>query len=174
MSILDIIKNRRSVREFTDQPIPESAVNALIDALRWAPSAGNLQSRKFYFVFNEAVRSRLARSGFRQDFVSFIARAPLVIVACADLAISSRYGERGAHLYSIQDTAASVQNLLLAAHELHLGACWVGAFKEDTVREILDLPDNLRPVAIVPVGYPARTPKAPDRISRTETVKMVL
>ena len=120
MNILEVIKSRRSVRDFTDQKIPESAINVLVDALRWAPSAGNLQSRKFYFVFNEEVRNKLAQAGLKHDFVSFIARAPLVVVACADLRLSSRYGERGTNLYCIQDTAASVQNLLLAAHALGL------------------------------------------------------
>jgi nitroreductase len=173
MSILDIIKSRRSVRDFTNEEIPGSAIEALVDALRWAPSAGNLQSRKFYFVFNEDVRNKLAQTGLKQDFVSFIAHAPLVIVACADRQIASRYGERGIHLYCIQDTAASVQNLLLAAHELGLGTCWVGAFKEAKVREILKLPENLVPVAIVPVGYPARIPKITDRISKMDAVKLV-
>jgi nitroreductase len=173
VGILDIIKNRRSVRDFTDKKIPESAIETLIDALRWAPSAGNLQSRKFYFVFNEDIRNKLAKAGLKQDFVSFTARAPLVVVACTDRNIASRYGERGMHLYCIQDSAASVQNMLLAAHDLGLGTCWVGAFKEEKVREILGLPDNLRPVAIVPVGYPARTPNAPDRVSRQEAVEMM-
>ena len=173
MNILDVIKTRRSVRDFTDRKILESAIDALIDAVRWAPSAGNLQSRKFYFVSNEDIRNRLAQTGFRQDFVSFVARAPLVVVACADLRISSRYGERGTNLYCIQDTAASVQNLLLAAHELGLCACWVGAFKEEKVGEILDLPDYLRPVVIVPVGYPSRVPKAPDRVSKEDAVVFV-
>ena len=126
MNILDIIKNRRSVREFKDLEIPEKAIDVLFEALRWAPSAGNLQSRKFYFVFNEAIRNKLAQTGLRHDFVSFIVRAPLVVVACADLRIASRYKERGNNLYCIQDTAASVQNLLLAAHDQGLGTCWVG------------------------------------------------
>ena len=173
MNILDVIKHRRSVRDFTDRKIPESAIDVLVEALQWAPSAGNLQSRKFYFIFNEDIRNKLAQTGFKQDFVSFIARAPLVIVACADLRITSRYGDRGTHLYCIQDTAASVQNLLLAAYELGLGTCWVGAFKEEKVKEILDLPDNLRPFVLVPVGYPARTPKAPDRVPRTDAVEFV-
>jgi len=72
MNILYIIKNRRSVREFKDLDIPKSAIDVLIGALRWAPSAGNLQSRKFYFVFKEAVRNKLAQSGLRHDYVSFI------------------------------------------------------------------------------------------------------
>jgi nitroreductase len=173
MNILDIIKNRRSVRDFTDQQIPEGVIDVLIETLRWAPSAGNLQSRKFYFVFNDEIRNKLAQTGLKQDFVSFIARAPLVVVACADLRISSHYGERGKHLYCIQDTAASVQNLLLAAHDFGLGTCWVGAFNDEKVREILNLPDNLMPVALVPVGYPARTSKAPARVSKVEAVELV-
>jgi nitroreductase len=72
MNLLDIIKNRWSVREFKDREIPESAIDVLIEALRWAPSAGNLQSRKFYFVFNEAIRNKLAQAGLRHYFISFI------------------------------------------------------------------------------------------------------
>jgi nitroreductase len=173
MSILDIIRNRRSVRDFTDQKIPESAMNVLAEALLWAPSAGNLQSRKFYFVLNDEIRKKLAQTGFREGLVSFIVRAPLVVVACADLRIASHYGDRGKDLYCIQDTAASIQNLLLAAEDLGLGACWTGAFQEEKVRAVLDLPDNLRPVAIVPVGYPAKTPKAPARVSPAEAVERV-
>ncbi len=173
MNILEIIKTRRSVREFIDRKIPENAIDVLIEAIRWAPSAGNLQSRKFYFVFNEELRKKLAQAELKQNFASFITRAPLVVVACADHQLASRYGERGIRLYSIQDTAASVQNLLLAAHDLGLGTCWVGAFKEENVKEILNLPDNLVPVAVIPVGYPALTPKAPDRVSRMDAVKLV-
>ena len=174
MNLLDIIKNRRSVREFKDRELPESAIDALIEALRWAPSAGNLQSRKFYFVLNEELRNKLARTGLRHDYVSFIARAPLVVVACADLRIASRYGERGTDLYCIQDAAASVQNLLLAAQDLGLGTCWVGAFKEDEVKKILEMPDYLRPVVLVPVGCPAKTPKAPARLPKADCVKILL
>ena len=161
------------MRDFTDQEIPESAIDILIEALRWAPSAGNLQSRKFYFVFNKDIRKKLAQAELKQNLASFVAHAPLVVVACVDHHSASRYGDRGKHLYCIQDTAASIQNLLLAAHDLGLGTCWVGAFKEESIMGILDLPDNLRPVAIVPVGYPARTPKAPDRVSKIEAVKLL-
>ncbi len=101
----------------------------------------------------------MAQAGLRQNFVSFIARAPLVVVACADLRIAARYKERGTDLYCIQDTAASIQNLLLAAQDLGLGTCWVGAFKEEEVKKILQMPDYLRPVVLVPVGYPLRRPR---------------
>lgn len=171
MNILDIIKTRRSVRDFTDREIPEKIVNDLIDALRWAPSAGNLQSRKFYFVFNREIREKLSQA--RHNMARFVASAPLAIVVCADLNRAAQYKERGTSLYSIQDTAASVQNLLLAAHALGLGTCWVGAFQEDTVRDILKLPENLRPVAIIPVGYPAQIPDAPKRVTREEAVVVI-
>jgi nitroreductase len=85
---------------------------------------------------NKELRNKLAQAGLKQDSVSFIAQAPLVVAGCADLRIASRYAERGTGLYCIQDTAASVQNLLLAARDLGLGTCWVGAFKEKTVKEI--------------------------------------
>lgn len=167
MSVLDTIKRRRSIRDFEDREIPEETVDALIEAIRWAPSAGNLQSRKFYFVFNPDLKKGLVRSALNQ---SFIARAPLAVVACADRRISSRYGERGVHLYSIQDVAASVMNMMLVAHEMGLGSVWVGAFDESGVCKILDLPGNLRPVALIPIGYPALIPAAPSRVRKEEAV----
>jgi nitroreductase len=170
MGILDIIKNRRSVREFNEQEIPESAIDALIESIRWAPSAGNLQSRKFYFVFNKDIKKMIVKAALNQHF---IAEAPLAIIACTDNGIASRYGERGVTLYCIQDVAASVMGMMLTAHELGLGSVWVGAFNEPDVAEILDLPDNLRPIAIIPIGYPAKIPKAPSRVSKNESVVFV-
>ncbi len=170
MGILDIIKGRRSVRDFKDKEIPEEAVDALIDAILWAPSAGNLQSRKFCFIFNKDIKKRLAQAALNQ---SFIAKAPLTVVACSDQRIASRYGERGINLYSIQDVSASIENMLLTAYELGLGSVWVGAFIEDEVKDILNLPGNLRPVAIIPIGYPARIPRPPSRISKGEAVEFV-
>lgn len=171
MSILDAILQRRSIRDFTGQDVPQEAVDMLVEAIRWAPSAGNLQSRKFYFIFDREIRKELAGAALNQQF---IAQAPLAVVACLDRHIAVRYGDRGVHLYSIQDVAASVMNLMLVAHELRLGTCWVGAFNEFTVVEILDLPDHLRPIAIIPVGYPGKVPAGRQkRISKEEAVTMV-
>ncbi len=123
MTVLDIIRNRHSVRDFKKLDIPEAVVDSLIEALRWAPSAGNLQSRKFYFVLTSGTKKKIASAALNQNF---IAAAPLVVVACADLRIADRYGERGISLYSIQDAAASVMSMMLVAHELGLGSVWVG------------------------------------------------
>jgi nitroreductase len=160
MSVLEIIRSRRSVRDFVDRQVPEEDIEALIEALRWAPSAGNLQSRKFYFVLNRDVRKQLAKAALGQNF---IARAPLAVVACSDRTISARYGDRGVNLYSIQDAAVSVMNMMLLAQERGLATCWVGAFNEFDVIEVLALPGHLRPVAIVPVGYPAPVPAGAQR-----------
>ena len=171
MSILTTIMQRRSIRDFKDQEISQEAIDMLVEAIRWAPSAGNLQSRKFYFIFNQEIRKKLAEAALNQ---TFIAKAPLAVVACLDRHIAVRYGDRGVNLYSIQDAAASVMNLLLVAYELRLGTCWVGAFNEFDVVEILDLPDHLRPVAIIPVGYPGTVPAGQQkRVPKEEAVQVV-
>jgi nitroreductase len=170
MSILDTIKNRRSIRDFKDQEIPDEAISALIEAIRWAPSAGNIQSRKFYFVFDQNTKKKLAKAALNQNFIS---EAPLAVVACLDRRIAVRYGDRGVNLYSIQDVAASVMNMMLTAHELGLGSVWVGAFNEFEVIEHLKLPDNFRPIAIIPIGYPAKIPKPTPRVSTNEIVEFV-
>jgi nitroreductase len=170
MDILEMIRKRRSIREFEDRAVPDEAMDDLVEALRWAPSAGNLQSRFFYFVLNETLRQELAEAAYAQDF---IAQAPLVVVACADRRIAHTYGRRGTDLYMIQDASASLQNLLLVAHERGLGAVWVGSFDEERVRSLLDIPDDLRPVALVPVGWPAEKPSPRSRVPRDHEVKIV-
>lgn len=171
MNLLEIIKKRRSVRRFQSKEIAKDILDELTEALIWAPSAGNLQSRKFYIVSNAGVKDDLVRAALGQGF---IAEAPLVIVACADMRIGTYYGSRGTDLYALQDVAASIQNLLLLAYEHGLGTVWVGAFDEDGVTEVLKLPRHLRPVAIVPVGYPAEHPSIPQRISREKAVEFVV
>lgn len=168
MSILKLIKERRSIRDFDKRDIPEDVIDKLIEALIWAPSAGNLQSRKFYFVRDSKLKRELASAALNQRF---IAEAPLVIVGCTDGRIYSRYGDRGVNLYSIQDVACSIMNMMLLAWENGLGSVWVGAFREGEVADVLELPDNLRPVAIVPVGYPSRIPSPPPRVSKKDAIE---
>lgn len=170
MSVLEIIKKRRSVRKFKPDPIPEDTIDKLIEALVWAPSAGNKQMRKFYFVFNKEIKKEIALASLYQMFIE---EAPLVIVACADTEIQRYYGERGLKNYMFCDVAASIENLLLLAEEEGLGACWVGAFNEEKVRSILNLPENLLPVAIIPVGFPEKIPPAPPRKEREKLIEVI-
>lgn len=170
MDILKAVKERRSIRDFQKKSIPPDMLNKLMEALIWAPSAGNLQSRKFYFVKNEGVKKMLAQAALNQYFIS---EAPLVIVGCTDSRISYKYGARGVDLYSIQDVALSIMGMMLVAHENGLGSTWVGAFQEGDVVRILRLPRHLKPVAIVPVGYPSRIPSPPPRVSIKEAVEVI-
>ncbi len=171
MSTLEIIKKRRSIREFQNKEIPEEVINKLIEALIWAPSAGNLQARKFYFVFKDEMKQKLAEAALGQDF---IAQAPLVIVSCTDYKrIEWKYGERGKSLYAPLDVALSVENLLLVATEIGLGGVTVGAFDEKEVAEILKLPKSQRPILIVPLGFPAESPEPPGRVSKEEAIEFV-
>lgn len=170
MDVKEAIVKRRSIRRFLDKEILQESVDALVEAIRWAPSAGNLQARKFFFVYDREVKEMLAVAALGQRF---IASAPIVIVACEDHERIRHYGKRGKELYAIQDVAAAVENLMLQCCELGLGSVWVGAFDEDQVAQIFDLPDHLRPVAIIPVGYPAHQPKPPQRLERDEVVEII-
>ena len=158
MDFWQVIRSRYSVREYApDQDVSPELVTGLLSAALEAPSAGNLQAWHFVVVRDATTRAALAHAALDQMFV---ATAPVVIVVCADPERSAtRYGERGRVLFTLQDTAAATQNLLLAATALGLGACWVGAFDEQEARRALGLRPGLRPVAIVPVGYP----RAPGR-----------
>lgn len=133
----------------------------LIDAARWAPSAENIQPWEFIVVRRPGIKKALAEAALGQDFME---EASVVIIVCADENRSSQgYGTRGESLYCIQDTAAALQNIHLTAYSLGLGTCWIGAFNEEKARRILKIPQGIRPVALVPVGYPAETPGPPSR-----------
>jgi len=168
MDILEVIKGRRSIRAFKNQDIPAEIVEELIDAARWAPSAGNIQPWEFIIVRKPRIKRRLVEAALGQMFIE---EAPVVIVVCADEERSSQgYGVRGKTLYCIQDTAAAMQNIHLTAYSLGLGTCWVGAFREEEARKILKIPRGMRPVAIIPVGYPAEAPTARMRKSTSQII----
>ena len=164
--LLEIIKSRRSIRNFQKKKIPRELNNKLADALRWAPSAGNLQARKFYFISQkEKLAQVLASSTFQQKF-----NAPMIIVGCTDATRNQKYGERGEKFYAVIDVSLSIQNAMLLAHDLGLGSCWVGAFDEVKVSKALNLPVTERPVVLLPVGYPVDIPPAPQRLSWEEVI----
>jgi nitroreductase len=135
--------------------VPQEIVDKLIDAASFAPSAGNIQPWQFVIARKPAVKKELAQAAGQ----TFIEEAPVVIVVCAnEKRAEMGYGFRGKTLYCIQDTAAATQNILLTAHSLGLGTCWVGAFNEDEAKKAINAPEEMRPVAIIPVGYANETP----------------
>jgi nitroreductase len=169
--ILSVILKRRSVRAFLPDEIPREHIDQFIEALRWAPSAGNRQPWHFILVQRKSLRDELVKAAYGQ---SFIAQPPLLFVVCAIPEKSgSRYGKRGRELYVYQDTAAAIQNLMLLATGLGYGSCWIGAFDEREVSRILDLPPKKRPVAMIPVGKPAKFPSPTSRLSRDEVLTIL-
>lgn len=156
MDILEIIKNRRSIRKYKKEPIPKEYIQKLKQALKWAPSAGNTQARKFYFIFNQELKTKIAQASLNQMFIS---EAPLIVVACGLVfEIKQRYGERGVNLYMKLDIASALQNMMLMAYALGLGTCWIGAFDEKEISKILNLPEGEIVVSLTPVGFPQESP----------------
>ncbi len=168
MEVFQAIKERRSVRRFKPVVIPKEDLMKILEAAIWAPSAGNCQPWEFIVVTDETTKRAIAAAALGQMWIS---TAPVVIVVCANIPRSAwRYGTRGETLYCIQDTAAAIQNMLLAAYALGYGTCWVGAFDEESVRRILEIPREVRPVAIIPIGVPDEKPRPPPRRPLEEVV----
>jgi nitroreductase len=150
MELTQAIKTRRSVRRFTEKPVEDEKIKQIIEMGNLAPSAGNLQPRDFVVIKNQDTKQHLVNAAHGQKF---IAKASYVIVVCANSQRASPYGNRGTDLYTIQDTAAAIQNMLLTIVDLGLSSCWVGAFNEKMVSDTLGLPSHIRPVAMLPIGY---------------------
>ncbi len=168
MDVEKAVKERRSVRSFKTEKIPEKDLKKILNAARWAPSAGNCQPLELVVIKEQENRNRLAKAAFNQ---SFIAEAPVSVAVCANLPrTEKRYGDRGTDLYVIQDTAASVQNMHLMAYALGYSTCWIGAFDDEKVAEVVETPDEVRPLSIVPIGKPDEDPSPPERRSLDEIV----
>lgn len=167
MECLEAIKGRRSIRKFKDNPVKKEILEELLEAAQMAPSAGNLQARDFIVISNKVTKQKLAQAALDQ---SFIEQAPVVIVVVANTDRSSHIYKSRGELYAIQDATAAVMNLLLAAHSKGLAACWVGAFDEYAVSDILGIPNRITPIAIIPVGYSNEKPATPLRMGLDKVV----
>ena len=185
--LLDELRERRSVRKYQARPVPEELIREVLEAAGWAPSAHNAQPWRFIVLADPQVKRRLAEAmakawaaDMAKDGVSVepetvklrverFADAPALVLACfcmegmARLPDAERQGlERD---LALQSLAAAMQNMLLAADSLGLGACWFCApsFCKQTVRETLEIPSEVEPEALIALGYPAEEPPAPER-----------
>jgi nitroreductase len=157
MDTIEALMTRCSIRKFTDLELTDDQIQDLLKVMVAAPSAGNRQPWRIYVVRDEKTKRKLTIGAGDQKFIE---EAPVVFVICRVPEESgARYRNRGRDFYSIQDTAAMTQNLLIAAHAMGLGACWVGAFNDSAIVAAIDCPQGVLPVAIVPVGYPGVAPK---------------
>jgi nitroreductase len=161
MDVFEAISQRRSIRKFKDEDVDDAMILQIIQGGIWAPSAGNLQSWEIVLVKNPETKKKLCEAAYLRDFIS---KAPIILVVCVNQNVSGDiYNKRGVELYGIQDAACATQNMLLMAHAIGLGACWVGAFNEELVADLIDLPPYLRPVALVTLGVPDEKPYPPPR-----------
>ncbi|TFF83870.1 nitroreductase family protein [Candidatus Thorarchaeota archaeon] len=162
--LISTILGRRSIRNFLPDPIPDNDLTEILNAGFAAPSAGNCQPWRVVVVKDASCQKQLASCAGGQ---TFMAQAPVILVVCAVAEESARrYGSRGEELYVLQDTAALTTTILLAAHALGYGSCWIGAFNEAGVAKTLRIPKNMRPVAMIPIGRldggpPARRSRRP-------------
>ncbi|MFC1714931.1 nitroreductase family protein [Candidatus Poribacteria bacterium] len=164
MDVMTAIKTRRSICAYKDRPIEDEKLETVLEAGRLAPSARNLQEWKYVVVKDKALRDKLIELANGQRFVG---QAPAVIVACAVQTDHIMPCEEPS--YPI-DLAISIDHMTLAAAEQGLGTCWIGAFKQDEIKEFLGIPKEVRVVALLPIGYPDVSPPPKPRKSMEEIV----
>jgi len=163
------VRNRHSIRKYQpDMPIEPEKLHAILEMACAAPSAGDLQSYRIIVVTK--LEQRLALSHVAQD-QKFISEAPVCLIFCTDANRSSQqFGDRGAILYTIQDATISAAYAQLAIVAAGLGSTWIGHFDEKKVTEIIELPENIVPVALLSLGYPAEIPEPTSRRSMDEVI----
>lgn len=147
MSVYEVIISRRSIRAYKREQMKKEDIMRILEAARWAPSAGNKQPWHFVVVLEDQVKEKLVSACKGQKFVG---SAACVIVGLADAEASPKW--------AIVDTAIALEHIVLTATELGYGTCWIGAFDEAEVKKILGIPDKYKVVALISIGVPAESP----------------
>jgi nitroreductase len=164
MDVRKAVQSRRSIRAYDSRQVEEDKLLRVLESGRLSPSAGNRQERRFVIIRDAKTRKLLSEAARNQKFV---AEAPVVIAACS---VETEYVMAcGQPAYPI-DTAIAVDHITLAAVEEGLGTCWIGAFDEKKVKEILDIPESVRVVALLTLGYPSAIPRPTPRKNLDEIV----
>ena len=170
MDVFECIRTRRSIRKFKElKPVPWDKVVTILEAGKFAPNAGNLHNFKFIAIRDPVIRKKNAEAANQP----WMEQATLHIIICSEPVKSKRfYGTRGERLYTVQDCAAAAENMLLTAHSLGLGGCWVGAFDEDKIRHYQNLPETVMVHSILAIGYADEKPESPPKY-RIETCTFI-
>lgn len=182
MDVLEAIHQRRSIRSFTSQPVPDDVLAQILEAGTWAPSAGNMQAWEFVIVKDPDARRKLvdttdagntARGGIYTQ--EWIMQSPAIVVICYDVKrMTGRYGHKGSSLMTIMDCMLCVENMALAATHFCLGTCCVVGFDPLKLKELLPIPKEITPLLLLPMGYPAQTPSPPYRLPLEDVVRLVI
>lgn len=162
--VLRAIRERRSVRAFRPDPVERDKLDAILDAGRWAPSGKNTQPWRFVVVESAGKRAELAKLVPQRNMIG---SAPVTIAVLLDRAAG--YDE----LKDAQGIGACAQNILLAAHALGLGACWIGRARDREVGAVLGAREGEELMMLIPVGYPAEAPSPRERHPLSELVRRV-
>jgi len=166
MKVLEAIQKRRSVRKYKQDPIPEEALLRVLEAARLAPSGKNFQPWKFIIVKDKELKEKLARASAGQFF---IAKAPIIVVGCGFP--DKCYARMGRYMKSWSvDVTIALEHLILQAQEEGLGTCWIGSFEEEEVKAILNVPEEVKVLALTPLGYPDEIPRFRGRKSLDEII----
>jgi len=165
MEFSELIKKRYSVRAYKPDPVEEEKLQQVLEAVRLAPTAANLQPFQF-IVIHTAGREQELRRIYRPDW---FVKAPLILCACALPA--EGWSRVDGKPYADVDVAIAMDHLILAATELGLGTCWIAAFDPAIAREVLGLPGGVEPIAFTPLGYPADRPGRKRRKELAELVR---
>jgi len=164
MDLFEVIEKRRSIRGYKPTPIPNEHLKKILEAARLAPSGKNLQPWRFIIVRSPERKRMLADAAMNQ---MFIAEADVVIVALSDPTVYSSTGTRRRIPY-LQDPMIAIEHMILAATALGYGTCWIGAFNEDKVKQIVNAPKELAVIALLPIGVPNEDPPPRPRKSFEE------
>ena len=161
MDFFSVVEQRHSIRAYRPTPVEEEKLIRILETANRAPSAGNLQGYEIVIVRDREDKQALAAAALGQ---TFLVQAPVLLVFFANRSRSAaKYGQRGAELYALQDATIACAYAQLAATALGLATVWVGAFEDEAVARILRAPADWRPVAILPIGYPAEEPEPTPR-----------
>ncbi|MEK6931867.1 MAG: nitroreductase family protein [Thermoproteota archaeon] len=168
MSFFKTIEKRRSIRSFSIRPVESSKIKKILKAASMSPSAKGLQSFRIYIVKDRMKKEKLVHAAHKQEYVN----APLLLVFCTQpTKIKKMMGMRGEHLFSIQDATIAASYAQLAATALGLASVWIGNFNEKSVQKIIKT--TLRPISILPIGYPNESPQSKKTKKINEIVRSI-
>ncbi len=164
MEFQEAVRARQSVRVYADRMVEEAKLTAILEAANRAPSAGNFQAYEIYVVRGQAKRQALMESTFDQKFVG---QAPVSLVFCTH---AGRCEYPSPETWALEDATIACTFAMLAATDLGLATCWVGAFSPDLATKVIGAPEGVTPMAILPIGYAGETPERTSRRALRELV----
>jgi len=169
MDVLDLIKNRRSVRDYSEKKVEKNKLLKILEAGRWSPSSGNVQNWRFIAVDEDRKKMQIAEACLGQYWLTSV--PVIIIVASDDSKLRMLFGQRGENVYSIQNCSVAIENMMLEAESINLASCWVGAYDEEKLLRILKIEDpNISIRGLVAIGYSKGKQPTPSRISLDKIV----